>query len=461
MRHLPRRVLIIALSTGLTLFVSFYLTNSLLLDYKFSALGQVDNKPANKNSSYYLVYASSNSNNSNETARDNINSLLITLASDRTAYSVGDKISLSGNFLNNTEPVANVPIIIEASSDNKTFYKNSTLSDTEGKFNLTISSLQEGSTEVSAKVIDRLGKVNAEATLTVLVNTIPWGIVIPIVSIISSFALLFYSFPKYHGIGMVGAIALTATGYFFLYSFSPFDTVGNGVIAAALLAPFATYVFDTLRGRREAGAATESSVVEYRKNVLNEEVKSLSNLFEEISVHQAIFKAEYDIPEKQLSTSEYEESRKTGTLANLPGLRVNRYYIYVDYYNKFLEAKVYRRGELADDDHYDNFCLLFQQMKDAYSRLNTALYVTLLYNLVEIQSRYLSYPTIEFPLRSTTPLVLKLVDAGVLKDENQIPTPKIYTDVNYRKLRNILSDDFEREYGNLEDSIRMLMEFSL
>ncbi|MGA7368954.1 MAG: hypothetical protein WBX01_07490 [Nitrososphaeraceae archaeon] len=292
-------------------------------------------------------------------------------------------------------------------------------------------------------------------------STIPWGIVIPIVSIISSFALLFYSFPKYHGIGLLGAIALTAIGYFFLYSFSPFDTVGKGVVAAALLAPFATYVFDTLRGRRESGAATESSVVEYRKTVLNEEVKSLSNLFEEISEHQAIFLAEYDNPEKKLSISKYNESRKTGTLANLPGLRLNRYYIYVDYYNKFLEAKANRPGELAGDDLYAYFRLLFQDMKEAYSRLNEALYITLLYNIGEIQSRYLSYPTVEFPLRSTTPLVAKLVQAGVLKNAGEVPTTRIYRDENYRQLRDILVADFNNNYNNLEDSIRTLLGFSL
>ncbi|MGA7368953.1 MAG: hypothetical protein WBX01_07485 [Nitrososphaeraceae archaeon] len=38
----------------------------------------------------------------NETERVNINSLVITLTSDKTAYAVGDGISLSGSTFNST-----------------------------------------------------------------------------------------------------------------------------------------------------------------------------------------------------------------------------------------------------------------------------------------------------------------------------------------------------------------------
>jgi hypothetical protein len=388
--------------------------------------------------------------------------LSISLTSKKAEYIPGEKIMLNGSIKNGTSPVANYTVIIDALDKDKIIYHSITTTDNLGKFSdSSLSVPYEAVIPINAKLVNsEKNASNTVATITVSIAKAKWTLILPIISIVIIVAILLFSFPKYQRIGLLGAIGFTGLGYFFLYIYSPLDTVGNAAIAAALLAPLATYVFDTLSKRRETSSLLESSVGEYRKTHLTEELKSLSNIFEEISLHQSIFMAAIDIPENKLSKTKYDSSLKTGTMANLPALRINQYYYYLDYYNKLLEAKLKRSGELSDDQKYKDFADKFKELKSAYSTLNQILYSNILYSTGEIQSRFLSFPTIEFPSRLSRPLLKLLQQAGVINEKKNIDN-NIYLPENTPKLMETIGHTFKQAYDKMEEIIKHLAKFKL
>jgi hypothetical protein len=100
-------------------------------------------------------------------------------------------------------------------------------------------------------------------------------------------------------------------------------------------------------------------------------------------------------------------------MANLPGLRMNKYYHYVDTYNDFLEKRYFLK--LDNHPRYNDFDKSFQELKKSYSKLNEILYSNLIYGIGEIQNRFLSFPSVEFPTRITFPLLKRLYKAGILR----------------------------------------------
>jgi hypothetical protein len=385
--------------------------------------------------------------------------LSLSLTSDKSNFAPGEKINLFGDIRNGTLPVRNHEVVISAMDQDKVLNNFTTISNDNGKYN--ISSLiipYETLVTIRAKSEDTETSSNT-AILTLSIAKEKWGLFLPIVSIIISVAFLLFSLPKYQKVGLLGAIIFTALGYFFLYNLTPLETAGTAAISVALLAPLATYVIDSLTKRRETSALLESSVGEYRKTHLTEEVQSLANIFEEIDLHQSIFKAKHDIPQNKLVKDKYDTSKRAGTMANLPGLRINQYYYYLDYYNKFLDAKLKRLGDLKDEQRYVEFATTFQKLKDAYSELNQILYVNVFYNIGEIQSRFLSFPTVEFPIRTSGPLKDRLIKAKV--PSNELQDSRIYKPENARKLMAVIGPEFSQAYSKLEMVIQKLLSFKI
>lgn len=80
-------------------------------------------------------------------------------------------------------------------------------------------------------------------------------------------------------------------------------------------------------------------------------------------------------------------------------------------------------------------------LKKSYSRLNEILYTNLIYGIGEIQNRFLSFPSVEFPTRITFPLLIRLYKAGVLRT-NFIFKRDDFQDYDAKRLRTFLKQKF-------------------
>jgi hypothetical protein len=403
------------------------------------------------------------------TAVDPNNQFTLSLSSPRSNYSLGENIVIFGNLSSGKKASVNESIKIEVLKDSTVYYTAYVVSDKKGRFTDVFSIPTEGIIRISATpthLASNATKLNAILPVSIMQpkqvaikqQLQGWGIIVPFLSIIANVAIIVLSYPKYERIGLIAAIASAAIGTFFLFFFAPQSIIGNLIIEGAVLTSLSTYVYATLKDRRIEGHKLEEAVGTYRNEQLKSEVKSLSDIFEELSVHQSIFKSANDLLDKRLSREKYNSSIKTGTMANLPGLRINQYYYYVDYFNKVLEYKVKKLGDLSDDKKYQEFLSIFQDTKNTFSKLNELLYVNVLYSISEIQSRFLSFPTVEFPIRTSRPLLDTMLKANILT-ENGLPPTDIYSRENAGKLMSVIGHEFTSIYNELEIHMSKLIKF--
>jgi hypothetical protein len=356
------------------------------------------------------------------------NQLIISVVTDKEVYSTDDEITLSGTIRISTQPLVSIPVLIEALDGNKTSYSNMTITDTNGRFTTTIPTLDHGVMILKVRVPGT--DIGTEAITTIIVDKPQWqvivGIAAPILAIVSTFVILWSLFPRYDRILIPIAIGLASLAYFVFYMFSPLDPISNAAVIAALLAPLAPYIYETMKNRRDALSGLEESVGKYRNESITKDVKSSLNIQEELTAHQATFKAKNDeISEMRLSKSLYEKTNKVGRMGNLPGLRVNQYYYYVDAYNHFLHNKINREGKLSEEKKYEEFRSHFNKLKVAYSALNNTVYTNVTYNIARLQNNYLSFPTVKFPTRHASPPLLALLQAEILGPVEPKPTTEI------------------------------------
>ena len=395
--------------------------------------------------------------------RDLGNPARITLNVDKYSYSAGETVSITGRIISDNEVEegkVNQLIVVEALSDGKVIYNSTTTTDEEDNFSTSFQVAEEGTVTITARAVDMNNGQTSTTTISIVKPE--WSLVITIMPIIAALALMILSPYKYLQILFLISIGLTVLSYRLLYYFKPLDETGNAALAAAFLAPIAAYVFEYIKKRRESEEKLESAVGDYRNTHLKTEVENLIKFANEISKHEAIFKAKHDFETSKLPDNIYKETNTVGTMANLPGLRLNRYYRYVGSYNQYLTAKINKTGELGSNaGRYDEFVVAFKELKDAYSDLNRVIYVNVLYAITEIQTKFLSFPTVEFPARITSPLIDMLVDATVLADRDETPTPKIYELENARKLMRKIQEQFETAYCGVEKAIAKLNGFTI
>jgi hypothetical protein len=251
----------------------------------------------------------------------------------------------------------------------------------------------------------------------------------------------------------------------------------------AMISPLAVYIYETMKLRRNSINALEDSATTYLKDNIKIDIQSLSAIYEEIELHQAIFSTANSKKIKQkLSKSLYENNKKTGILGYLPGLRINKYYQYIDEYNLFVDQV----NRLGKKEVNKSVIVLFNGVSKRYSSLNEILYVNLLYNMGRLQTTILAFPTVDFPTRYSKPYLMLLLESGIfgeieeknedvrilvrkkeggskdiynyenvydlvkiIKEENV----NIYSDENAYKFMNTIGKLFERRYLELQKEI--------
>lgn len=357
--------------------------------------------------------------NTNNTQLDNI---LVNLDVDDADFpSRLIKVTTTIENALSEKPVSHTMVIIEAFSSSTNIFKSSQVSDNKGQIVTSFPSPTGEDIKVTAKLFS---DTNTPAAIVVLPATSSWSLFLSLVLILfavaGAFAVIVFMPYMYQKYTIVFVVILIVAGFVVLYLFSPLNETGNATLSAVLFSPIAAFMIDLIKKKSEANAIREESVGNYIRETLQQEIVSIVNIHDEIRQHSALLKAKHIVAEKELSTKMFNESKKTGTMANFPTRRVYRYYYYVDTINKLLKAKSCRTGNLQDDRNYENFCKLLEDIKVEYSELNDILYRNVLYNIGEIQNRFLSFPTVNFPARISGPLIEMLDRLNIITVDRKI-----------------------------------------
>jgi Bacterial Ig domain len=342
----------------------------------------------------------------------------ILLKTDKDSYIQGDNIQISGALKNATTRAGlpNQTVIIEAFTDSTTIYKSYAITNNEGSFFSSFRAQNTGDIRIAAN------SSSSDAIVTIPVKSPIDGISIGIVLILIIAPIVGFLFipPRHRIWSIVLAGGSVGFGLYYLNAVASLGQVLTAALSTALFAPIGTEIFDYLSKRREGESLRESTVAEYRNQNLKDEVKALTKIYEELCQHQSVFQlANYDDFSVRLSSKEYENQSIVGTMASLPGLRINMYYRYVNLYNACLDYKFSKKGNIKNIENFNNY---FKSFKQAYSELETILYVNIIYSIAEIHHKFLSFPTVTLPMRISRPLywhllVSKALEGNVLSEK--------------------------------------------
>ena len=339
--------------------------------------------------------------------------LYVLLSSLKEEYHTGDSITLDGKVSDKIDKNRdlNVSVIIEAFSGDKQIYKSFAKADIFGNFEHTFDPSSSEDLVITAKA-------SANATVPDAILTVPisspidtFAIAVIIGFIIGPIAGFIFIPFRLRAVSIGIAILLLAMGLVFLHYTSINDTLRTA-LSTVLFVPVGTYIFDFINKRSQEESSHEASVGLYRNDNLKEEVTALIKIYEEICQHHSILKTDINDLTARLSTKNYQQQTIVGTMANLPGLRINQYYRFVNLYNTCLDYLAGRKGGISD---FDKFNCLFKDFKKAYADLETILYVIIIYNIAEIHHKFLSFPTVRLPMRISRPLYWQLLSSNALE----------------------------------------------
>jgi Bacterial Ig domain len=346
---------------------------------------------------------------------DKKHDLYILLNALKTSYNLGEDIGVEGTIVdsNGTVATANKNVFVEAFNDKQAVYKSYAVS-TGGKFVSSFKLQSPGNILVTAKLLANSSVPDALTTVELKspIDTIAIAVIIMlIIGPTAGFVLIPYE--KRNWAILLGIVSLSA-GLVFLHTVASLGEALTTALSTILFVPIGTYIFDYINKRGQADSARETSVGDHRNEKLKNEVTSLIEIYEEICQHQATFEREnYDDLTTKLSTKNYENESIVGTMANLPGLRINMYYKYINLYNECLEYKSGKKGYILNHQLFNEY---FKAFKNAYAELEEVLYVNIIYSIAEINHKFLSFPTIRLPMRVSRPLYWELLVSNSLSE---------------------------------------------
>jgi Bacterial Ig domain len=338
----------------------------------------------------------------------------ISLGTDKESYNTGENITLKGTVINGLSKagVENVSVILEAFSGDKQFYKSYAITDSKGNFIHKLIPATTGDIKVTAKASGNATVPDAIITVSLSSPTDTFAIAIIIILIIAPTAGFIIIPVKYRLWSIVLAIASLSVGLVYLHGSTTLNDALKTALSTVLFAPVGTYIFDYISRRGQEESNREASVGTYRNDNLKIEVTALIKIYEEICQHESILQRSIDDITARLSTKNYVKETIVGTMANLPAMRINKYYSFVTLYNTCLDFKAGKRGAIRN---VAKFNCLFNDFKKAYADLETVLYLNIIYDIGEIHQKFLSFPTIRLPMRLSSPLSWELLVSNALK----------------------------------------------
>jgi hypothetical protein len=230
------------------------------------------------------------------------------------------------------------------------------------------------------------------------------------------------------------SLLLVVVGSILTTVFSPLSKEWNTLIIGAFLTPLVAYLIDFLRDKREFSNQKDKLSYEYRCQQVERESNIIGELLGELSTHAAALKS-YGFQE--IGDEKWRASFKTGLISDIQTLSVARYYYFVPMYNR--AAKDLDDLRKKHDANKIQSCLdSFVEVKSAFLETETAIFLTLIYDLGLLQHSYLARPTVEFPLHMSILLKRQLERFEILKEDEEIELDKLFSDNSSEKFNKLM-----------------------
>jgi len=271
-------------------------------------------------------------------------------------------------------------------------------------------------------------------------------------------------------------------------------------VAAAIITPYLGYTAAYLADKRKQRIAREDTSIEIRNTGIKDDIDLMRNVLGELTTHFASFTPDYykppENPNYQTKTSKllfnkgngdlsrkvWDESTKQGKIAYITVLEIEKYYEFIDLYNKYYSCGNFL-SEILSIETFEEildtpFFVKFKSFRKSYAKLETVLFVNMSYYLGLFNHTTLLPLKVNYPLITRT-LLKTLVDYKVLiPSEGQLKiTPeneeeKFVDNFNKKypkkfhgcELKKIFSDDdhiddFDEVYKKKFDEEKLNEEF--
>jgi len=155
----------------------------------------------------------------------------------------------------NSTDLSNKIIMIKAMQNSQLIFEKFAKTDHYGTFNSSFFPPNDGTIQVTAKLID-VNSTSTEAAITVIATEAWMPIILILIFTVISIALvvgfwLWYNQNKTKNayilrIGAIPTVIPIMLTYFILYKFPPFDATANAAIATVLIGPLAAYIYEVI-----------------------------------------------------------------------------------------------------------------------------------------------------------------------------------------------------------------------
>lgn len=224
------------------------------------------------------------------------------------------------------------------------------------------------------------------------------------------------------------------------------------ILSSALIAPFIAYVISYVKDKRTERLEKEKASRKIRNTGIEKDIELIRNVMGETATHCASFRPnlyeenttpqeENNIPHgenEKLPGSEYdafhrilynesgllskkvwEKSRRQGMISDLPMLELEKYYDYIDLYNRYYSCAIkltkVKKPSKISPNKFD--FERFEKFREQYAELEKVIFVYLSYILGLLSKTYLSPLKVEYR-RVTRTLMKKLIDYEILDPNN-------------------------------------------
>lgn len=222
---------------------------------------------------------------------------------------------------------------------------------------------------------------------------------------------------------LVLALVLIIVASILTTRFSPVSKEWNTLIIAAFLTPIFAYLIDFLRDKQKFSAEKDKLSWEYRCQQVERESNIIGELLGELSTHAAAFKSS---DPQEIVSDRWKNSFKSGLISDIYTLSVARYYHYVPTYNNVV-AKYALLLERKDANELKDLKAGFEELKGVFLEAESAIYLTLVYDLGMLQQNYLARPTVEFPVHMNLMLKKLLEKYRIIEKDSKIDPASVFS----------------------------------
>jgi len=240
-------------------------------------------------------------------------------------------------------------------------------------------------------------------------------------------------------------------------------------IFTAIIVPLAAFIIDRVKKESDDKTTQIKTSTEVQTEAIKDDVNWVRDVMGEIATHFASFEPKFEgmsdiprspeilYPEKGvLERPIWDKSCKQGAVSDLPTLHLEKYYDYIELYNRYYKAAMMlTRGKTVKEFaelEKTLFFVKFEAFRKRYAQLETVLFVYLSYLIGLFGKTRLSPLKVEYP-RVTRVLLFKLLEYEILTVGDYVTDKDLENALaKKQEIRKYKIDSFEEDWDKeIED----------